>query len=143
MTDFEAMGEYLDTLQDGERIVETGESGMRGRLGTVIIKEDGTPSVIWDEFTPGEGRMTTSATWGTRRCCEQPLFELGWNDVVRNVVMFESHRLRAIHRLCRRLISGELELPREDALYREGVHTAAGRILRNETTEFLDPIWFY
>lgn len=44
MTDFEAMGKYLETLQDGERVVETGFSGMHGRTGSVVIKEDGTPS---------------------------------------------------------------------------------------------------
>lgn len=85
--------------------------------------------------------MTTSATWGTRRCCEQPLFEMGWNDVVGNIARAEGVSRFQIYEFCHKLLREEIPLPREDALYKEGVHTAAGQIIRNETTEYMGPDW--
>lgn len=62
--------DYLAGLKEGERVIECGQSGITGHLGTVYISEQsGTPTVCvrWDK-RPGEtGSMGTSATWGTRR----------------------------------------------------------------------------
>ncbi len=66
MTD-EEVREYLLGLQPGERVQETGVSGMTGRQGDVYHNEDGVVCVLWDE-KPGEGgRMCSSVTWGARR----------------------------------------------------------------------------
>jgi hypothetical protein len=62
--------DYLAGLKEGERVIECGQSGIAGHLGTVYISDrSGTPTVCvrWDK-RPGEtGSMGTSATWGTRR----------------------------------------------------------------------------
>lgn len=62
--------DYLAGLKEGERVIECGQSGITGHLGTVYISEQsGTPTVCvrWDK-RPGEtGSMGTTATWGTRR----------------------------------------------------------------------------
>ena len=61
------------SLQVGERVVETGESGMRGRKGTIYLStskgSEGSKCVLWDadEDDVGKGQMGTSLTWGTRR----------------------------------------------------------------------------
>jgi hypothetical protein len=63
---------YIKGLQPGERVIETGQSGMKGRMGTVYVSRNegvthGSICVLWDE-KPGEGgQMGTSVTWGTRR----------------------------------------------------------------------------
>ncbi len=62
--------EYLRGLQADERVVETGQSCMTGRTGTVYIK-DGLPCVRWDKLPGDTGQMGTSATWGTRRIKER------------------------------------------------------------------------
>lgn len=58
--------EYLNSLREGERVIETGQSCMTGRKGTVYIK-DKYPCVLWDKLPGDTGQMGTSATWGTRR----------------------------------------------------------------------------
>jgi len=64
----EQVRKYLKSLKEGERVIETGQSGMTGRKGTVYLKkDDGSPCVMWDLLPGDEGRMGTSATWGTRR----------------------------------------------------------------------------
>jgi hypothetical protein len=62
--------EYLRSLREGERVVETGQSCMTGRQGVVYIK-DNLPCVKWDKLPGDTGQMGTSATWGTRRIGEQ------------------------------------------------------------------------
>lgn len=59
---------YLDSLQVGDRVIETGNCGMKGMRGDVVAsKLTNGVAVHWDPF-PGEtGRLTTSPTWGTRR----------------------------------------------------------------------------
>ena len=63
--------DYLNGLKEGERVVETGQSGIHGRKGTVYWPEDGPsrgPCVRWDNIDDPDGpRMGTSATGGTRR----------------------------------------------------------------------------
>jgi hypothetical protein len=70
MTDEEFV-EFVKGLQPGERVVETGDCGMKGRTGEVYISDGemtkGAKCVRWDAL-PGEtGRMGTSVTHGTRR----------------------------------------------------------------------------
>lgn len=61
---------YLDRLQLGERVIETGECCMKGVLGTVYrSKMDGCLCVMWE--LP-QGKMGTSMTWGTRRVSGVP-----------------------------------------------------------------------
>lgn len=67
MIDFDEVRAYLQTLKEGDRVIETGECCMKGREGDVYLNKSGLPCVKW-EPAPGEtGRMSTSATWGTRR----------------------------------------------------------------------------
>ena len=53
--------EYLNALQPGESVVETGDNCMIGAKGTVYIGKLGEVCVMW------ENKMGTSVTWGTRR----------------------------------------------------------------------------
>lgn len=71
MTDDEVRA-YLMGLQPGERVQETGVSGLYGRQGDVYLNDDGDVCVLWDE-RPGEGgRMGSSVTWGARRLEDVP-----------------------------------------------------------------------
>lgn len=65
MTDKQTI-DYLNSLKEGERVVEINNTCMRGRRGTVYHK-NGYPCVLWDAEPGEKGRMGTSATWGTRR----------------------------------------------------------------------------
>lgn len=57
--------EYLRGLRPGEKVIETGQSGMQGAVGEVYTNGDGVTCVKWDI---GGGRwMGTSVTWGSRR----------------------------------------------------------------------------
>lgn len=64
MTDDEVRA-YLNGLKPGEKVIETGNSCMRGKTGVVYIGKSkismGTVCVRWSDGTG------TSATWGTRR----------------------------------------------------------------------------
>ena len=66
--------EYLRSLKPGERVIETGQSCMTGRKGTVYISENemtkGSICVRWDKLPGENGTMGTSATWGTRRLAD-------------------------------------------------------------------------
>lgn len=60
---------YLKSLKEGDRVVETGMSGMWGAIGVVYKSKNkgqtyGSMCVMWD--LP-EGKMGTSITHGTRR----------------------------------------------------------------------------
>jgi hypothetical protein len=63
--------DYLNGLQVDERVIETGESCMTGRTGTVYISQNeatkGAICAMWDCLPGEDGRMGTSVTWGTRR----------------------------------------------------------------------------
>lgn len=59
--------EYLKSLEAGERVLETGVSGLRGRAGTVYKNDKGDACVMWDKTHNETGHMGTSATGGTRR----------------------------------------------------------------------------
>ncbi len=81
----DAVLDYLWSLHEGDRVVDAGQSGQTGFLGTVYIKDDdGRPSVCvkWDPMMDGgrhgKGQMTTSATWGTRRLCDVQFKGLWW-----------------------------------------------------------------
>jgi len=56
---------YLQGLQPGERVRETGNS-MTNQEGDVSINGRGSVCVLWDPFEDGN-RMGTSITYGTRR----------------------------------------------------------------------------
>jgi len=60
--------EYLCGLQEGERVIETGNSMMTGWQGTTVMGSRGM-CVKWDNLIDG-GQMTTSVTHGTRRIHE-------------------------------------------------------------------------
>lgn len=57
---------FFDTLQEGDRVIERGVSGMQGETGTIIFYKE-RKSVRWDtKFKEGTG-MVTSLTGGLRR----------------------------------------------------------------------------
>lgn len=51
---------YFETLKEGDEVIETGESGMKGKRGTVYQSDNGL-CIMW------EGDLGTSVTHGTRR----------------------------------------------------------------------------
>tara|TARA_R110002111_G_scaffold103665_2_gene160611 strand:- start:534 stop:950 length:417 start_codon:yes stop_codon:yes gene_type:complete len=59
--------EYLNSLQDGERVFETADSALKGWTGTVYHNIDGLPCVKWDRRDSEDGQLSTSVTHGTRR----------------------------------------------------------------------------
>ena len=64
---------YLNGLQYGERVVECGQSALRGRRGTVYLSErDRGVCVRWDRYLGEPVQMGTSVTGGTRRLVEEP-----------------------------------------------------------------------
>lgn len=68
----EKLRAYILGLQPGERVIELGESGMKGRQGTVYVSHDrGDVCVLWDRLDGEDGQLGTSATGGTRRLTEQ------------------------------------------------------------------------
>ena len=71
--------EYILSLKDGERMIETtmsclyGQTTMSclyGRCGTVYHNKDGYPCIMWDKIHGEEGHMETSVTGGARRITE-------------------------------------------------------------------------
>lgn len=64
---------YINSLQDGERVIETGRNGMFGRQGTVYHNDRNHVCVMWDSLPGEKGRMGTTATYGTRRLHEQAI----------------------------------------------------------------------
>ena len=68
----EEIREYLNSLEVDERVIETGQSCMTGRKGTVYISQNpgktfGSKCVMWDALPGDTGKMGTAVTWGTRR----------------------------------------------------------------------------
>lgn len=64
--DFDAAREYLQTLQPGDEVIETGTGCYRGKKGVVYISDregptKGSKCVRWEDG------MGTAVTWGTRR----------------------------------------------------------------------------
>jgi hypothetical protein len=55
---------YLNSLQDGEEVIETGESCMTGKTGIVYTS---TNEATKGKCVKWEDGMGTSVTWGTRR----------------------------------------------------------------------------
>jgi hypothetical protein len=76
MSPDEQTREYLRGLKVGERVVECGESCLKGRQGTVYISKSvpGSICVLWDKLEGEEGQMGSSVTWGARRLNETHLF---------------------------------------------------------------------
>jgi len=58
---------YLNGLLPGERVIETGRSGLQGRQGTVYVSKEGHTCVMWDVKPGEEGQMGTTVTGGARR----------------------------------------------------------------------------
>ena len=71
MTDDEVRA-YLKGLKAGERVQETGVSGLYGRQGDVYLNDKGDVCVLWDEGRGEGGRMGSSVTWGARRVSDVP-----------------------------------------------------------------------
>lgn len=60
---------FFGTLEEGDRVIECGESGMKGQTGTIVLSKDPAHGkcVRWDtEFEEGTG-MVSGITGGTRR----------------------------------------------------------------------------
>jgi hypothetical protein len=76
--DHDAIKAYLNTIQEGERVVET-EGCMSGMEGTVVMLPDHYDKnslcrcVKWDHSEAMGGQMTTSITGGTRRLDDKGL----------------------------------------------------------------------
>lgn len=71
---------YLKQLKDGEVMVETGNTALKGFTGTVYRNPTGDVCILW---TTLQGKMGTSATWGARRASDveragDELAELLW-----------------------------------------------------------------
>jgi hypothetical protein len=70
MTDNEIIN-HLQSLQPGERVIETSNNCMKGRKGTVYISQNqttkGSICIQWDKLPHEKSQIGTSATWGTRR----------------------------------------------------------------------------
>jgi hypothetical protein len=64
----EEFRDFIDTLNEGDRVIERGNSGMTGETGTIVISRNGHEKCVrWDTvFREGTG-MVTSITGGTRR----------------------------------------------------------------------------
>ena len=58
---------YLQSLAPGDRVIELGESCMKGIKGTVFKNDDGVQCVRWDMKGDEPGQLSTSITWGTRK----------------------------------------------------------------------------
>lgn len=58
---------YIKSMKGGERVMEMGESGMKGMKGTVEIKDDQI-LIRWDrhEYADGAGVMVSTFTGGAR-----------------------------------------------------------------------------
>lgn len=59
--------EYLLSLKDGERVIETEKTCFYGRCGTVYHNAEGSVCVMWDKQQGEDGHMGTSVTGGSRR----------------------------------------------------------------------------
>ena len=74
------IGEYLDGLKAGERVIETSNTMMKGIEGTVYISTEGMSKdcvcVLWETTEMFGAKMGTSATWGTRRITEKSLYPI-------------------------------------------------------------------
>lgn len=96
------IAEYLNGLKDGERVIETGQSGLFGRLGIVCRDHLGGPAVKWDKHEDDipQGQMTTSATHGTRRFFDVDLAtrqsDLQLALILRKMITDEVHPLTQI-----------------------------------------------
>ncbi len=58
---------YITSLKSGEKVIETGESCMKGKKGVVYLKLHAFGRDKHDVCVMWEGKMGTSVTWGTRR----------------------------------------------------------------------------
>lgn len=62
--------EYVKSLQIGEKVIETGQSCMHGKTGTIYISEKEGPT-FGSKCVKWEDGMGTSVTHGTRRIGEK------------------------------------------------------------------------
>lgn len=70
--------DYLNSLQDGERVRETSRSALYGREGVVYRNESGLVCVRWDEHFDEAGQLSTTVTGGTRRVSDMHAFYFSW-----------------------------------------------------------------
>lgn len=61
----EQLVEFIQSMKGGERVIEMGQSGMKGETGTVEIRESGV-CIRWDTKFDQPGTMVTSFTGGAR-----------------------------------------------------------------------------
>jgi hypothetical protein len=57
---------YIESMEDGERVIELGVSGQKGWKGTIYHNKDGDTCIRWDALPDG-GQLSTSFTGGARR----------------------------------------------------------------------------
>ena len=69
------INEYFDTLEVGERVVDTSKSAMYKKQGTIYMNDDNVQCVLWDIDADG-CQMGTSITGGSRRLSD--LKEIGF-----------------------------------------------------------------
>lgn len=73
----EELREYILSMKDGERVIETGRSALYGKQGTIYHNKDGVTCILWDydhnSIPPGQ--MGTSFTGGARRIEATPAQE--------------------------------------------------------------------
>ena len=70
---------YFKTFVEGERVIETSQSGLFGRQGTTYFSlNDGSLCVRWDKLEGESGQMGTSITGGCRKIsdCEAIGFKI-------------------------------------------------------------------
>lgn len=68
---------YFKTFVAGERVIETGRSGLYKRKGTTYFSDwDNSLCVMWDKLEGETGQIGSSITGGTRRISD--LEEIGF-----------------------------------------------------------------
>lgn len=65
----EEIREYLNSLEPGDEVIETGLSCMTGKTGVVYISDNPGPT-LGSKCVKWENGMGTSVTWGTRRIAD-------------------------------------------------------------------------
>ncbi len=96
--------EYIDSMKDDERVIETGRSTLQGRQGTIYHNADGVTCIMWDE-NPNDippGKMGTSFTGGARRIVK-PLDQEPLSNCCGAPALGEIHEGFAFCRECREM----------------------------------------
>lgn len=75
---------FINSLEEGERVIEAGVSGMQWETGVTVLSKHGNGMCVrWDtKFREGTG-MVTSITGGTRRLSDFPEREAKFKEAQR------------------------------------------------------------